>query len=89
MVRGLASNAIDRGFIGGVMVRVLASSAIDRGFDPVRVKPKTKKLVIFCFSAKHAELRRRSKTGWFGIRIMCPSGATCLPVDCCFSELAL
>ena len=20
-------------------------------------------------------------TGWFGIRIMCPSGATCLPVD--------
>jgi len=28
-------------------------------------------------------------TGWFGIRIMCPSGATCLPVDCCFSELPL
>jgi hypothetical protein len=24
-----------------------------------------------------------------GIRIMCPSGATCLPADCCFSELAL
>jgi len=20
---------------------------------------------------------------------MCPSGATCLPADCCFSELAL
>ena len=20
---------------------------------------------------------------------MCPSGATCLPVDCCFNELAL
>jgi hypothetical protein len=20
---------------------------------------------------------------------MCPSGATCLPMDCCFSELAL
>jgi hypothetical protein len=24
---------------------------------------------------------------WLGIRIMCPSGATCLPADCCFSEL--
>jgi len=24
-----------------------------------------------------------------GIRIMCPSGATCLAADCCFSELAL
>jgi hypothetical protein len=28
-------------------------------------------------------------TGWLGIRIMCPSGATCLSVDCCFSGLAL
>ena len=27
-----ASNAVDRGFIGGVMVRLLASSAVDRGF---------------------------------------------------------
>jgi hypothetical protein len=30
-----------------------------------------------------------AKTGWLRIRIMCPSGATCLPADCCFSELAL
>jgi hypothetical protein len=28
----LASSAVDRGFIGGVMVSVLASSAVDRGF---------------------------------------------------------
>jgi hypothetical protein len=28
-------------------------------------------------------------TGWLGIRIICPSGATCLPADYCFSELAL
>jgi len=27
--------------------------------------------------------------GWLRIRIMCPSGATCLPTDCCLSELAL
>jgi hypothetical protein len=32
--------------IGGVMVSVLASSAVNRGFEPVRVKPKTKKLVF-------------------------------------------
>jgi hypothetical protein len=31
----------------------------------------------------------RSKTGWFGTRSMCPSGATCLPSDCCFSVQAL
>jgi len=24
----------------------------------------------------------RTKTGWLGIRIMCPSGATCLSVEC-------
>ena len=28
----LASSAVDRGFIGGVLVSVLASSAVDRGF---------------------------------------------------------
>jgi hypothetical protein len=32
MVSVLASSAVDRGFIGGVMVSVLASSAVDRGF---------------------------------------------------------
>jgi len=29
------------------------------------------------------------KNGWLGIEIMCPSGATCLPTNSCFSELAL
>jgi len=28
-------------------------------------------------------------TNWLRIRLICPSGATCLPADCCFSELAL
>jgi hypothetical protein len=28
-----------------------------------------------------------SVTGWHGIRIVCASGATCLPTDYCFSEL--
>ena len=29
------------------------------------------------------------KTGWLEIRIMCPSGTTCLLADSCFSELTL
>ena len=45
----------------------------------VRVKPKTIKL----------EFVASPQIGWLGIRIMCPSGATCLPADFCFSELAL
>jgi hypothetical protein len=28
-------------------------------------------------------------TGSLEMRIMCPKGATYLPVDCCFNELAL
>ena len=68
------------------MVSMLVSSVVDRGFEPDWVKPDYE-FSICCFSAKHAALRR--KTGWLGIRIMCPSGATHLPADCCFSELAL
>ena len=71
--------------IGGVMISVLAYSAVDRGFEPQSGHTKDYKISICCFSTKHTALR----TGWLGIRIMCPSGATCLPEDCCFSELAL
>ena len=78
------SNRID-----GVMVSVLASKAVDYGLEPRSGQTKEYKIGIFCFSAKHAALRRKSKTGWLGIRRMCPSGATCLSADCCFSELAL
>jgi hypothetical protein len=61
----------------GVMVIMLASSAVDPGLE------------LRSGQTKDYTLRRRAKTGWFGIRVMCPSGATCLPTDCCFSELAL
>ena len=72
------------------MFSVLASSAVDRGFEPQSGQTKDYEIVFCCFSAKHAALRReKAKTGWLGIRIMCPSGATCLPADYCFSELAL
>jgi predicted LPLAT superfamily acyltransferase len=47
--------------IGGAMVSVLALSAVDRGFEPWSGQTKDYKICIFCFSAKHAALRRMSK----------------------------
>ena len=67
--------------IVGVMVCMLTSSVVDRGFEPRSGQTNDYKIGICCFSAKH--------TGWLGIRIICPSGETCLPADCCLSELAL
>jgi len=37
------------------------TSAVDRGFKPLSVQTKDYKIVFFCFSAKHAALRRKSK----------------------------
>ena len=72
------------------MVSVLASSAVDRGFERLSGHTKDYKIGIFCFSGKHAALKReRAKTGWLRIRIMCLRGVTCLPSDCYCSELAL
>jgi len=33
--------------------------------------------------------RVKTITGWFGISIICPNVAICLPAYCCFSELVL
>ena len=69
---------------------MLASSALDHGFEPRSDQTKDYKIGIYYFSAKHLPaLNRRAMTGWLGIGVMCPSGATSLPADCCFSELAL
>ena len=81
MVSVLVSSVVDRGFIRGVMVSVLVSSVVDRGFEARSGQTKDFKIGICCFSVKYA--------GWLGIRIMCPSGATCLPADCYFSDLVL
>ena len=71
------------------MVGVLASSAVYRGSEPRSDQTIDYTNGICCFSARLAALRERAKTGWLGFRIMCPSGATCLAADYCFSELAL
>ena len=68
-----------------VMVSVLASIAVDGGFELWSGQTKDYKIGICCFSAKHETLRSKSKTGCLVIWIMCLSGATCLPVFCCFS----
>jgi hypothetical protein len=69
---------------------VLGLSAVDRGFESRSGQTKENEMGICCSSAKHAALMRKSKkTGWLGIRIMCPRGATCLSADCCFSVLVL
>ena len=41
------------------------------------------------FSGTRQCLRSKKKPGLLGIRIMCPIVSTCLPADCCFSELVL
>jgi hypothetical protein len=42
------------------MVIVLASSAVDHGFQPLSGQIKNYKIGMYCFSAKHEALRRKS-----------------------------
>ena len=46
------------------------------------------KLVFVASLLSMQDLGERTKTGWLGIRTMCPRGLTCLSADCCFSDLA-
>ena len=66
------------------MVSVLASSAVDRGFEPRIMK------LAFVASLLYTQFHEeRTKTGWLGISIMCPSEETCLTTDSYFNELVL
>ena len=47
--------------IGVVLVSVLASSVVDSGFEPRSGQTKDNLIGMCCFSAKHAELKRKSK----------------------------
>ena len=58
------------------------------GSNPDRVKPENINLVFVAFPLITQHTRERATTGWLGIRIICPSRATCQSADCCFSELA-
>ena len=71
------------------MVSMLASGAVDRGFEPRSGQSKDFKLVFAASPLSTHHYEKKNTTGWLGIRAMCPSAATCLPAECCFSELAL
>jgi len=59
-----------------------SSSAVDLWFEL-----RSGHYLTICDS--HAASRSKSKDCLDRIKIMYPSGATCLPANCCWSELAL
>lgn len=67
------------------MVNVLASSAVRSS------QAKDNKIVIcsFCFSTRHAVLKRKSKDLYGPESEQCVRVGRCLSVDCCFIELTL
>ena len=76
--------------IADVMVSMLAESSVGGSFETWSGETKIIKLAYAASSLSTHHKEVTSKTDWFGIRIMRrPSGVTCLPSDCCFSELAL
>ena len=81
------SSIVNRELLWGLIVSVSTSSVVDRGIKPLWGQTKDNKTAASPPNTSYEGVR--AKSGWLGIRIMCPSGATCLPVDYCFSELAL
>jgi hypothetical protein len=57
------------------MISVLDLGAVDYGFEPRSRQIKDYIIGICCFSAKHAALKRKSKSVWLGISIMFSSGS--------------
>ena len=53
----------------------MLSVSLSRSFDF-----RSDQLGMCGFSDKHTSVTERTKTGWLEVRIMCPSGAICLPV---------
>jgi hypothetical protein len=66
------------------MVSVLASSK--SWVQPPDGSNQTIKLVFAASPLSMQHEGVRAETGWIRIRIMRPSGATCLPVYCCFKD---
>ena len=76
--------------ISVVLIRVLALSVIDRGSTHRSIKTKDYIIDVCCSTPPSTHhYRMRSKTGSLSTNIICPSGVTGLPMDCCISELAL
>ena len=58
------------------------------GSIPSHVKTKTLKLVFAASPLSTQHLGVRAKTGQSRVRKMCLGKVACLPMDCCFHELA-
>jgi hypothetical protein len=71
------------------MVSLFAKNSVNRGFDPGRVKLRTNTLIVVASALSIHPQEKRTKTGWLGFRITCPSGVIYLHADWCVSELAL
>ena len=69
-----------------LMVSVFASNVVDRAYESRSCQTNDYKLVFVASPLNTHHQGVRAKTGWLGIRIMCPSEAT---VHCCFNELTL
>jgi hypothetical protein len=63
------------------------SSSVNRGFELRLRQTKAIKLILVASPLSAQHKGKRANTSWLGIRIMCPSGATCRPA--CLSELVL
>ena len=77
--------------IGGVFCSHFVNSCmVDRVFELLSDQNKDYDIGICYFSIEHTALKSKNKN-WLDLNqdIMCLSGATCLPADCCFGELAL
>ena len=75
--------------ISDVMVSVLASSVVDRVVKPRLDQTKNYEIGIYCFSAKHAALRSKSKNWLARNQNNVSKWNDMSTSDCCFSELAL
>ena len=62
-----------------VMVSILVSSVVDHGFE-LGSNQRLDNCYLLLPQLSMQQKLARAKTGWLGIRIMCPNGATCLPV---------
>ena len=58
----------------------MLSVSLSRPFDFRSGQANDYQLCLCGFSDKHTSVTERTKTGWLEVRIMCPSGAICLPV---------
>ena len=55
---------------------MLASSAVDSGFESRSYQTKDYELLLL-----HSIKEEKTDSGWLGMKIVYPSGSTCLPVD--------